>query len=312
MRVAFIHDWQPDFEQEYTWRDGLAAAIKILSERHTLKFFTCGKTDFIIPHPYFPIHVSTDLLRDVSHFQPYVLIHWADCTRPNAERLASLGKPMALCFAGGATDSYTARFFDHFFVESEVYKERFIAAGKSVSTAFGTNTHLFQPIKQAKIFDAIFPATFCEWKRHQLFAKATSTLKACAVGYIQPHGKESHCWTPCVDRGNLVLPHVSAEALHRLYAASKVCVIPSRSDGGSQRTVLEALAMNIPVVVCEDSDKTTEYIRQSEGLIVPPDPVAIYQAICQSRDKTPNTRDYILKNWSEITYADAINSWITQ
>lgn len=312
MKIAFIHDWQVDWQQEYDWRDGLCAAIKELSKRHEVKFWVQGIKQ-IIPHPYFPINVSNDIVTEVTEFNPDKIIIWGDTTRPHAKLLAPLNKPMALCFAGGHTDGEARNYIEHYFVESEVYKSRFEAQGCSVSTAFGTNTELFQSIPaQHKLFDALFPATFALWKRHSLWAEATKGLKACAVGFIyETH--EQECWQVCESAGNLVLPHVSAEALRRLYAASRCVVVPSRSDGGSQRTVLEAMAMNIPVIVTGDSDKTTEYVRAGGGQIVAPTGVDLKEAILNCIIPNPqevNTRDYILKNWSEYTYAAAMEKWI--
>lgn len=309
LRVAFVHDWPVHFEQEYTWRDGLAAAVKILSERHELKFWGEGPKA-VIPHPYFPIHVSPNIPEEVKEFDPDVIISWGDCTRPNAEALSKLGKPMALCFAGGEPFGSTHQFYDHFFVESKVYKDAFEARGFSVSTAFGTNTALFTPLpNQQKVFDAIFPATFADWKRHDLYSKATKGLTACAVGFMY-HDHEQYCWEACEKAGNLVLPHVSAEALQRLFAASRACVITSRSGGGSQRTVLEAMAMNIPVIVTEDSDKSSEYAQEARTPMVAPDPEAIRKAIEEWKDKPVTTREYILSKWSETHYADALDAWI--
>lgn len=309
MRIAFIWDWTIVPDQAITWQDGLAAALKELGTRHELKVWTCGG-DYIFPHPYFSLHVSNDIGTEVRDFNPDKIIIWGDTTRPHARVLAPLQKPMALCFAGGHMDGDARNYMDHYFVESEVYKGRFEAQGCSVSTAFGTNTELFTPLpNQTKQFDALFPATFALWKRHNLFAEATKGLKACAVGYMyETH--EQECWQFCENAGNLVLPHISAEALHRLYAASSCVVIPSRADGGSQRTVLEAMAMNIPVIVCGDSDKTTEYVRAGGGQIVGANADEIRQAIEFVGKETINTRDYILKNWSEFTYADAIDTWL--
>lgn len=303
MRIAVIHDWKIEWEQEYTWRDGLCAAIRELGKRHEVRFWAEGPPQ-IIPHPYFDIYVSQDIPFAVKAFDPDVILIWGDTTRPHARLLAPLNKPMAMCFAGGHMDGEARNYIDHYFVESEVYKQRFEAQGCSVSTAFGTNTELYKPIPaQHKLFDALFPATFALWKRHALFAEATRDLKACAVGYMyETH--EQDCWQVCEQAGNLVLPHVSAEALRRLYAASKTVVVPTRADGGSQRTVLEAMAMNIPVIVCEDSDKTTEYVREGGGTIVPPDAKAIREALLNP--KQLNTRNYILTKWSEYTYADAL------
>lgn len=300
MRISFVHDWEPDYYQELTWKDGLAAALRELKRRgHELQVLTVGN-DQVIEHPYFDIYMVRDVSEAVKRFNPDVILHWADLTRPNAIETFKLGKPQALCFAGGGTDAENIDLFDHFFVESEVYRKKFEEAGKSVSMAFGTNTELFTPTEQPRYFDTIFPATFATWKRHDLYAKSTAGLRSLAVGYMYSD-HEQECWKTCLDNGVMVLPHVSAETLKYLYGASGVCVVTSDSSGGSQRTVLEAMAMNLPTIVT-DSDKFSY-----DGLIVSePNIQSLTKIIEENLHKQGKTRDYIINNWSEHTYADSL------
>lgn len=312
MRIAFLWDWQNDLHQMATWHDGLAAAVKILAKRHDLKFFTVGKLDFVFPHDYFDIHVRQEgdsLVNAVKAFEPDVILIWGDATRPHAAPLKTLGKPMALCFAGGNPFGPTFHLFDHIFVESTSYLNQYLSGGFKVSTAFGTNTELFRPVpEQAKIFDVCFPATYCNWKRHNLFTDSVRGLRFVTSGFMyQDH--ETDCWKLPQDAGGLVLPHVSAETLKHIYASSKCCLITSHWTGGSQRTVLEAMAMNVPLVVMTDSDKTSEYVNEcGEGLVVNPDPREIRLAVNEMMGKTVNTREYIMKKWSEMHYADALEA----
>lgn len=302
MRLLFLWDWEPNYSQAVTWQDGLAAAMKLLSERHEVAMYTVGKRN-TIQHPYFNLEVSDDIVADAKAFNPDAILIWGDMTRPNALPLMELGKPLAICFAGGEALGENVELFDHIFVESQVYHDKFTKAGYNASIAFGTNTSLFKPLQQVKAFDTIFPATFALWKRHELYAKATEGLRALACGYIYTT-HEQECWQTCLDHGVTILPHTSHEVLQYLYAASKVCVVPSLSSGGSQRTVLEAMAMNLPLVVC-DSDKF-DYVDGQDVLRVEPTIEAIRAAIEQSLDREVNTRDYILENWSEHSYANAI------
>ena len=268
--------------------------------------------DYTLYHPYFPIKVSTNIKRDVALFKPDVILMWGDCTRPNAEPVRELGIPMALCFAGGSPEGETQRFFDHFFVESQSYKERFELLGCSVSTAFGTNTELFTPLPaQQKIFDVCFPATYAGWKRHHIYAEATKDLRSVTAGYIISPDDSIIGWVQ--QTGSLALPHVDPQVLRYLYAASKTCCITSLWTGGSQRTVLEAMAMNVPVIAMKDSDKTSEYVYEAgQGLVVDPDPEKIHQAILELREERVNTREFVLEKWSEYKYADALERGLKQ
>lgn len=316
MRIAIIHDWVPDIGQELTWKDGLAAAVKILHGRHDVRFFTCTDRtyDFVIPHDYFDIHFvrsGEPMLAAVSAFKPDVILHWADTTRPNSSVGRKLGIPQAICFAGGEPFGPTHQDFDHVFVESQSYFDRFADRGISVSTAFGTNTELFDPshpmvVRQKKQFDVIFPATYCDWKRHNLLGDACAGMKVVTSGFMYPD-HEQWCYEFPQDCAFTVLPHVSAETLRHLYAASKVCVVTSVWYGGSQRTVLEAMAMNVPLVVMTDSDKCSEYVNDAGiGMSVVPEPGEIRKAALEMARQKVDSRSYVLSKWSEKHYADAI------
>lgn len=310
MKIAFCWDWKPVISQTTTWEDGLAAALRELQKRgHEVAIFMPGDTN-TIKHPYFDIEVRQNLPLAVEQYNPDVILIWGDLTRPNIPVLKALGRPMALCFAGGETHHPNISAFNHIFVESKVYLDKLAYANVPLSIAFGTNTDLFQPTEQVKAFDTIFPATFALWKRHDLYAKATEGMRSLAVGYMYDD-HEQECWQVCLDHGVTVLPHASAQVLKYLYAASNICIIPSRSDGGSQRTVLEALAMNMPVIVT-DSDK----FDFAEGGVIKVEPNiwSIRDAITVAMGQVDlvETRPAILANWSHITYADALEKGLSE
>lgn len=305
MKIAIVWDWENNTYQTLTWKDGLAAALRELIKRgHDVKVITCGN-DMVIDHGYFPIYVTSDVVTMVRDYKPDIILHWGDFTRPHAQPLRELGIPMAICFAGGEAVNYNTPYFDHIFVESEVYKTKLEQAGyENVSIAFGTNTELFKPVEQSKQFDTIFPATFAAWKRHNIYADAVKGLRALACGYMYDD-HETECWKDTAKKGVVILPHVSAETLKWLYGATRACVITSSSAGGSQRTVLEAMAMNIPLIVT-DSDKY-DYITD-EVFQVDPTPEAVRNTIdfILENNVTVNTRRYVEEKWSEYAYADEL------
>lgn len=312
MRVAFLLDWEPTAEQITTLQDGITAAMAELAKRHEVQFFTVGR-DTIIFNPLHDIIMTSDPVKSIAEWEPDVILHWADTTRPHAIPLFELGKPMALCFAGGEPLGETYPYFEHIFVESQVYKDVYDKVGVSNSIAFGTNTDLFRPLpEQPKLFDTINLSTFAAWKRHDLYAAAVQGLRSIAAGYIyQNH--EQECWQECLRLGTMILPHVPADVARYLMAASRVCVITSMSSGGSQRTVLEAMAMNLPLIIT-DSDKY-DYAHDS-GKVFVAEPTAesirgYINAILDGEQNT-NTRDYVLENWSHIRYAEALEDGLKQ
>lgn len=314
MRISVLHDWEPDYQQELTWQDGLAAALFVLRQRgHEVQIFTVGP-DRVIHNPLHDIIQSSDVVKAISEWGPEVILHWADMTRQHVRPLQLLGLPMAICFAGGDVLGENLPFFEHIFVESSVYAKQL--EGKTdatVSLAFGTNTALFDPNPTVlpKQWDTIFPATFAAWKRHYLYALATegTGIEAVAMGY-QYDDHEQDCWQECLNRGVTIMPHLAAPTLRGFYAASRVGVITSSSAGGSQRTLLEMLAMNLPVVIT-DSDKFDDYILGLDSVIrADPNPNSIRDAIYEAAtfEGQTESREHVLKYWSETSYTDALEA----
>lgn len=315
MRIAFLWDWDIVPEHAITWKDGLARAIQILGTRHEVAFFAVGTyTDY--PHEYFTIRsrpAGDVLVKEIEDFKPDVILHWADFTRMHARPLSKLGIPMALCFAGGNTQAENCYRFSHVFFENEEYKAKFEQeTGISCSIAFGANTELFSPkLEMKKQFDVCNFSVFADWKRHKLLIQSTldidRELRVVCSGH-KYYDHEQYCWQYPMSMGALILPNMSADAVSHMMAASKVCLLTSSSQGGSQRTVLEAMAMNIPLVICDDSSKLLEYVKEGGGFVANhDDPRDVYNKIIEAMNvKDWNTRDYILSKWTENHYADAI------
>jgi glycosyltransferase involved in cell wall biosynthesis len=115
----------------------------------------------------------------------------------------------------------------------------------------------------------------------------------------------------CRENGTLVFPELPYESVNALYNASWCCVNTSSEWGGGQRTSIESLATNTPVIVMSDSPKNREYIEESGcGLVVPPSEDAIRKAIEEiktwTEERRNKGREYILSKYSHHHYAKAI------
>lgn len=307
MNIAFVWDWEPNIEFAVHWKDGLAAALRELSKRHSVDVYTDIYTP--IAHDYFEISGIYRLEYEAKYAD--VICVWGDMSRPHIRELAEYGKPLVNMFAGGELFTKNTDLFDHIFVESQVYLDQFLERGYSASLAFGTNTEMFKPLPgrthklegQRKVFDVFFPGAYAAWKRHKLLAEALNPdFLVCTAGVSQKIEKE--CYQDMQDIGALVLPFVGPEALNVLYNSARTVVVPSHSEGGSQRTVLEAMACNVPVIAT-DSDKFDA--MEDYGYTVNPDPESIHDAIKFALGEEPeDTRSYIEQEWSHITYANKI------
>lgn len=293
MKIAFVKDWHDDPEHLAGNKDGILAAIDLLAKRHDLCF----------------ISRHTDAgLGNLAYAD--AILCWGSLDRPWHGQLPK-HIPALLCFAGGPLDHPFLANFRHVFVESAVYETAFRARGISVSRAFGTNESLFRPEPRTpKIFDAIYPASFCFHKNQELFARALGSRGLC----VGPQN-ELDIVGRCLALGTPVLGRVSSKTLCDLFNMARCTVIPNGPNGGSQRTVLESLACNVPVVLADDNDKCREFVEESRcGIIVPPIPEAIREAVDQlvQRPLPPCGRDYVLSKWTAEHYANALEAGISK
>jgi glycosyltransferase involved in cell wall biosynthesis len=308
MRLAVANDWYNKKSAVFFNKDGFLRAIGILGEEWEVKFFKKHEQTFTMPHECgFDLQFQPNVKQAVLDWKPDAILFFCDFSRPILEEFKDVDIPKAQAFTGGPFRDHE-NVADIVFVESDSYFKDFQSRGLNVKRAFGVNTQLFRPMPQPKIFDAVFPATMAAWKRHELFAEAMGE-KGLACGFWQPH--EPHVIEALQKHGTATLHHQNAESTALIYNMGRTCLITSHTTGGSQRTVLEAMACNIPTIVMADSDKTSEYIRDcGVGGIVEPSVERIRDEVNKWKDKEVNTRDWVIKNYSEYVYAKQMKEGI--
>ena len=129
---------------------------------------------------------------------------------------------------------------------------------------------------------------FSPWKRQRDIAYLGKDLYC--IGGLEPDGQEDY--QAVVDAGATVeVGYFPAEHIRDLYRRAKRVIIPSVH--GSERTVLEALSMNIvPEVTNPINIRARSYIEEYR------------QAHKKNPKLTP--RQFVLKNYSHKQYAQEI------
>lgn len=256
------------------WNDGLRAAIGVLQHSFGWNIYVYNIPSMV--KPSIP-----------DHYDFYLF--WGAFGRPQHER--RLFKKQGLLFGGGNTYHPNMHNFDIVFAESKIDYQEIRSYGIKTLQAFGTNTDLFKPdTNQPKTIDYLYPSAFAQWKRHDKFAayvkQQTPAPVAMAIGYMQPDGWEKECYEVCQKNGISVMPWVPSETLAWFYNASKNVYVAADQMGGCQRTILEAKACNVNVIVDSDSTKLAELGKL--------------------------THEDVVKDWNQMSYAEKIKQGIEE
>lgn len=281
LKIAIIHPWDRAKWSEPLMWDGLHGALKLVGEKHQVDWFLQGDEpddfyDWIIP--------------------------WGVMSIPFNNTIEKFKSRKAIFCAGHPQDIFNIDKFEAIFVESPAVQEQMVQHHKNVIIAFGTDTDFFQPREEKKIFDALYPATFSDnWKRQYLFAQAVGN-RGMACGIVQPDGIGGY--EECKKNGTYTMNGlVPTRLIADLYNMSKTVIITAWH--GSERSTLEAMACNIPLVLVADNDLACSLVN-NEVIIVKPDVDSIRAGFERALRQEVSTRDYILENYSHVQYAQKI------
>lgn len=275
MKIAIVHpNEKSKWSEPLVW-DGLHRALEIVAEKHKVDWFLAGDEpdgsyDWIIP--------------------------WGVGSEPFNNTIQNYRARKALFCAGHPQDQNNFEKFEAIFVESPAVAKQILHP--KVVLAFGTDTEFFKPKKEKKLFDVFFPGTYSPWKRQDLLMRSCEGLQVMTCGVVQPDGME--IFSQCEYSMAGLIP---TALISKLYNMSKVVVIPAWH--GSERTTLEAMSSNVPLVITKDNDLACS-LTNDEVIKVDPSPEAIREGIEKAFKLKVNTRDHVLEHYSEQKYAERI------
>lgn len=280
MKIAVIWDWGlASWAKPLVW-DGFMAALKLITKDHQVDWYLDGKYPQDIYDVYIPWGVGSIPFNNIIE-----VYH---------------GKKILMC-AGHPQDTTNFEKFDTILVESPEMRRLLAGKHPHIVLAFGTDTDMFKPDGSQKIIDCFYPATFSQWKRQDLFTKAVGN-HGLACGTVQPDGEL--LYKMCRDNNTYTLAGLVPTALvAKMYNLAKCCIITSWH--GSERTLLEAMASNCPVVLTRDNLLAVS-LTNDKVILVDPTVEAIKEGVSKALIKTVNTREYVLTKYSHQLYAKTI------
>src|SRR3990167_3250402 len=256
-RLALWWDIKLPIYDLVAWQDGLYLALAELAKKMPVSIHVQPLNEDHIDFERDGIQfISEDPVQSFTH-----ILFWGQLNQPLFERAKELNAKVGLCFAGGSEEHPLGKEYDIIFTENKFINQKFIDQGYNAKVAFGINTDIFKPYPQPKVFKALYPAVFGMWKRQDLFAQAFGKDGVC-IGRYQPH--EPQCLQWAQDAGCMTVPMILPQsAMPYFYNAAECIVSTATNDSGGQRTVLEAMACNIPIIVMSDNYKASEYIYEA-------------------------------------------------
>ena len=282
MRVAIVHPWEgAKFTEPVQW-DGLHKALQIIGQKHQVDWFLAG-----------------DVPDDTYNW----IIPWGVGSIPFNYTIEKYKARKAFLCAGHPQDTANFEKFEAIFVESPAVAKQILHP--KVVLAFGTDTDFFKPEEEEEIFDVFFPATYSPWKRQDLFAEATKGLKALTCGVVQPDGIE--IYNKCKEVGGYTMAGlVPSKLIAKLYNMSKVVCITAWH--GSERTALEAMASNRPLIITKDNELTCSLA--GNGYCIEPNPEKLRYWIEKLMDDTTDMRTHVMQRYTHQHYAQKLLSVI--
>lgn len=240
-KIAFVWPWPRASEIFPNWRDGLRAAIEEIEKTHEVEWLI----DFKIPEKdddYSAILFWDDSNSQIfNHLQRY----------PNAKK--------GIFLTTDPKNFANLKMLDAVFCESQPVLEAVNKGGAKGVFAFGTDTDFYKPnLGIKKDIEYFYPATFSPWKKQSDIAYLGNKLLC--LGTIQPDGYQEleACEQTGVQRK---LGYFPAEEIRSYYERTQNVIIPAVH--GSERTVLEAMSMNIlPEVTNPENKRSKSYIEE--------------------------------------------------
>lgn len=232
VKILFVCDQ----ERPYWWKDGLRAAIEILSKKYEIQI--------------------CNIARDRMTGDCDIAIGWGGFESPVDKLVRQLQVPKALCVGGNAYPPHNQ--YDLLFYETHWY-EQYITNQERIH-AFGINSGVFFDTKSERFIDFLTVGAFSEWKRQHLLV-SMGGIKL-AIGEIQKENyfESEEIIKQLLGGGVGVYGAMSPENLATFYNKTKKVYIPANINGGGERAILEARACGCEVLIEDDNPKLQELL----------------------------------------------------
>ena len=265
MKFAFVWWWGRAKEIYPNWRDGLRAALEVLSNK-------------------FPVDMFLGELRPKNEYD--FILFWGDSNCEFFNGIEKYKAKKGIILTTDPVNFDNLRKLDVVFCESTPVYEAVKAQGLRAIKAFATDTNFYSPLKTDRDIPYFYPATFSLWKRQSKIAYLGNKLTC--IGTLQPDGKEE--LEACQKAGvNVEIGYFPPEKIRNYYDRANHVIIPAIH--GSERTVLEAMSMGLLPRVIGENRRTYSYLQE------------FFDWSMKMENLGKWTREFVLENYSPKIYA---------
>jgi glycosyltransferase involved in cell wall biosynthesis len=159
-------------------------------------------------------------------------------------------------------------------------RNRFVIRGAHFNHNLYINEHLYRPLAEPKIYDAIYAAQLAAFKRLDL-AKQVERLM------VISYGGDLHAFCPELNHAEFNREFLPRPELARKYNQAYAGLCLSAQEGAMLASC-EYLLCGIPVVSTPSKGGRDEFFSPQNSIIVPPDPEQVAKAVEQWKATPPD------------------------
>jgi glycosyltransferase involved in cell wall biosynthesis len=235
-KIAFVWEWDRAKEIYPNWRDGLRAAMEIISKKWTVDW----------------------LLYETPKKNYDWILTWCDSNSQFSRFFSDYPTKRGIFLTTDPTNYHNLEGFDIVFCETSVVYNECRQFGLRAVKTYATDEKFFVPGNLKKDIPYFYPATFSPWKKQSDIAYLGNRLVC--VGTIQPDGRAEY--EICQQMGvKTEVGYFPPEKILNYYQRAQTVIIPAVH--GSERTVLEAMSCNVwPIVTNELNRRTRTYVDE--------------------------------------------------
>ena len=164
--------------------------------------------------------------------------------------------------------------------DEEVARKQFFVRGMHASHNIYVNEHLYKPLNEPKLYDAIYTARLDQFKRHWL-AKDIERLM------VVSFGGNLHTFCPELKHAEFNKDFLQRAELNKKYNQSYVGLCLSAVEGAMLASY-EYLLCGIPIVSTPSLGGRDEFFNDQNSIIVPPEAKEVAKAVEHWKQVAPD------------------------